>query len=469
MSTVLKPAFRVVYEGTDITTEINRFLIQLTYEDKQQDEPDEVTIQLENVEELWTNEWYPQKGDRLTVDIGYSGALVPCGTFEVDEVEATGPPDVFTIKALSAGITKKLRTAKSTAHENKTLRQIADTVAAANGLTIIDKTSRTSADIFAEIASLTSAASVLQAMINSDSYNQSVANISASTLLRVSQSLISKGYSSSGQIIINQVNVISAEITAASNGSSEAASKVRQDGQNLVNSIQALRAPLASQSGATTSGLDTIVFQRITQNREPDLAFLKRIASEYGYLFTVRDINLIFTSEKAIAQQAAVVNIDRTTLINYSIKDKTSETFSKAVVKYHNPKEQEIVEDEDDTSSIEGADNSTAADTLEIRTKAEDKSQAKAKAEAALYRANSKQRSGSVSMPGNPLLLAGNNFELTGIGFMSGVYNIERSTHSIDKGGGYLTSLTIKQVGFVAPAKRKTKPRKSNGQFTTVS
>lgn len=358
MATVLKPAFRVLYEGTDITSDINRFLIQLTYEDKQQDEPDELTIQLENVEELWTNEWYPTKGAKLTAEIGYEGNLVPCGTFEVDEVEATGPPDVFTIKALSAGITKKLRTAKSTAHENKTLRQIADTVAAASGLTVFD------------------------------------------------------------------------------------------------------------QSGG---GLDNITIQRVTQNRETDLAFLKRKAHEFGYLFTIRDKMLVFTPEKQIAGQGAVVTIDRTALISYSIKDKTSETYSKAVVKYHNPKEKEVIEDEDDTSAIDGADNETAADTLEIRTKAEDKSQAKAKAEAALYRANSKQKEGSVTMPGNPLLLAGNNYEQTGIGMMSGVYNIERSSHTIDKGGGYLTSLTIKMVGFVAPEKRKTKPRKSNGQFTTVS
>lgn len=357
MSTIQRPAFKVVYAGKDITEDITRFLVQLTYEDKQQDEPDEITIQMENVEELWTNEWYPSKGDRIALEIGYDGNLVPCGTFEVDEVEASGPPDTFTIKALSAGITKTLRTAKSTAHENKTLREIADTVAAASGLTVFD------------------------------------------------------------------------------------------------------------QGG----GLDNIKIQRVTQNRETDLAFLKRKAHEFGYLFTIRDSQLVFTFEKGITSQGAVVSIDRTAITNYSIKDKTSETFSKAVVKYHNPKDQEIITDEDDASAIDGGDNETAADTLEIRTKAEDKSQAKAKAQAALYRANSKQRSGSISLPGNPLLLAGNNFELTGIGIMSGVYNIERSSHTIDKGGGYLTSLSIKQVGFVAPAKRKTKPRKSNGQFTTVT
>jgi phage protein D len=111
-------------------------MLSLTYSDKVKGESDEVEIELEDVDDLWKNAWYPEKGAKLTVTIG----TLKCGTFEIDEIEIKGPPDTVTIRGMATGITNTLRTKKSDANENKTLKQIAQKIADRNGLEMFEIT-----------------------------------------------------------------------------------------------------------------------------------------------------------------------------------------------------------------------------------------------------------------------------------------------------------------------------------------
>lgn len=85
------------------------------------------------------------------------------------------------------------------------------------------------------------------------------------------------------------------------------------------------------------------------------------------------------------------------------------------------------------------------SDTLVIRKKVENKEQADALAKSAIHKANSKTRTGNITMPGNILALAGNNFDKVGFGFIDGKYSIVSSVHQIDKPNGYTTSIEYKQ------------------------
>ena len=238
--------------------------------------------------------------------------------------------------------------------------------------------------------------------------------------------------------------------------------------------LKQIAQEIASKHGMTVSGtIDSVQFTRVTQNREEDLAFLRRISEEYGHVFAIRDTQLVFTRLYDLEKGSAVFSLDRSDLLNYSFRDKTSNTFSKAKVKYHDPTDKEVKEyNQDSNVNADGATitDTTAADTLEVRTKAENKQQAELKAKAAMYRANSRQKEGNVTVQGNPLLLAGNNIELTGLGTISGKYHIMESTHSIDASGGYTTSLSLKLVGYIEAVKQKsTKPRKNNKSYRVIS
>lgn len=347
----LQPAtYTVFYNNKNITKDISAHLVQLTYADKVAGESDELELQLEDADLLWQNDWYPEKGAKISATIEQDGYQLKCGEFTIDEIENTGDNssgDVVAIKALAAPITKKMRTKRSSAHENKTLREIANTIAAKHGFTV-------------------------------------------------------KGT------------------------------------------------------------IENIVIGRATQYNETDLHFLHRIAGDFGYVFSVRSGMLIFTSVYELEGKSHILTLDKTDLTQWSLKDKTTDVFKKATVRYHNPVKNEVISADTDNEDAEFSKD----DTIDLKTKAENSDQAIAKSKAALHKHNSHEKSGSFATPGNPMLVSGINFELTGMGNLSGIQHILTSTHTIDRSGGYVTNGEIKAVAKIPKSKWKPNPKKHKSPAT---
>ncbi len=139
MSQAAKYYVQVLYNGINISTDITNHLVGLRYIDNVHGKSDEIEITLEDSDGKWRNEWYPKKKDLLTVSIGPDkDSAFDCGVFWIDEIEASGSPDVIIIRGLATGPKGTLSTKKSYAHEGKTLREIAQTIAGNNGLVIDD-------------------------------------------------------------------------------------------------------------------------------------------------------------------------------------------------------------------------------------------------------------------------------------------------------------------------------------------
>ncbi|MBR2208896.1 MAG: hypothetical protein IJ859_08850 [Synergistaceae bacterium] len=132
----------IVYEGKDITRDLAPYLISFTYTDNASDKADDIALTLENKERLWINDWIPAKGDKIQAsillhdwDVSGEKNSLPCGLFEVDEITASGPPNVVNIKAVSTLISKPMRQEKHTqAWEDVRLSAIAEDFANKNGL-----------------------------------------------------------------------------------------------------------------------------------------------------------------------------------------------------------------------------------------------------------------------------------------------------------------------------------------------
>jgi phage protein D len=140
----------VTFDGVDISDDINRHLISLTYVDNDEDEADDLQIALEDRDEVWLLKWLND-----AVEAAGSGTLkisalimpqnwnsdgrdgiLPTGEFELDDVDADGPPSTIHIKATSLPYSSTVRqTKKSKAWENYNLRGIANEIAGGNGLT----------------------------------------------------------------------------------------------------------------------------------------------------------------------------------------------------------------------------------------------------------------------------------------------------------------------------------------------
>jgi phage protein D len=348
------PKFTVLYNSKNITSDISKHMLSLSYNDKTEGESDEIEIELEDVDLKWQNSWYPEKGAKLTVTI----ESLKCGVFEIDEIQLSGPPDVVTIRGMATGIVNSLRTKKSDAHENKTLKQIYEKVAAKNNLTI------------------------------------------------------------QGEI-------------------------------------------------------PEITFGRITQNKENDLAFLKRISQEYGVLFAVRDNIITFTSIYDVEKRNVSFSADKSQIKSYSLTDKADGMIKTASVKSKSAKKNEPVTANLDFEKYKqeqgySSDTPVNQDSGVTHTKAENKQQAEAKAKAIMHLSAGNQLEGSIEMQGTVLAIAGNNFQLTGLGKLSGKYHIKSSSHKIDKSSGYTVGLEIKRLNLPEKSQQITK-RKKKQQSNNVT
>ena len=135
----------ITYNKKDITADIAPHLISFDYTDNESGKADDIQLTLQDREKLWLNDWKPSKGDTITaaivVDDWYKPGetiSLPCGIYEVDEIELHGPPHTVRIKAVSVPITSAARgQAKTRAWEKITLRGIAADIAASAGLSIM--------------------------------------------------------------------------------------------------------------------------------------------------------------------------------------------------------------------------------------------------------------------------------------------------------------------------------------------
>lgn len=144
-----KAACRLVLDnGVDLSSRVNPRIIDLTLTEKRGDEADTLDLTIHNhdgqlapvkvgaVLKLalgWESlEWGPSNSDG-TRWLSAQQGLVDKGSFRVDEVERSGPPDIITIRARSADLTGDYRTRRTKSWVDTTLGTIIQTIAGENG------------------------------------------------------------------------------------------------------------------------------------------------------------------------------------------------------------------------------------------------------------------------------------------------------------------------------------------------
>ena len=323
---VRTPRWTVAMAGKDVTAEIMTYVRSVTYTDHAHGASDEIDLVLEDSTGVWRTDWYPTQGMSVVVTMGYAGeALMPCGSFQIEEVEISGPEAVMHIRALASGITEPQRTKRSQAYEGTTLRGIATAVARRHQFTVVGE----------------------------------IADVS---------------------------------------------------------------------------------LKRITQHQEADLAFLKRIAGNYGYVFSVKGNQLVFSQYAKLRTADPVLTLNRVGDVStYTLRDKTLKVYKDATCAYDDPKSKKCLTHTAKAKDVE------SGDTCKITRRCENAEQAKLQSKAALEQANDGKFEGTLTMEGNTRLVAGNTVVLAGFGHFDGTYLIDTSRHSMDKTSGYHTEIDIKR------------------------
>lgn len=130
--------WRLVVDGVDIGAQVRPRLISLDLTEKRGADADELSITLADHDGQLA---IPRKGAVVTLALGWrdlGAAAAPMlfdkGRFKVDQVGHAGTPDVLTIRARSADLTRSFRTRRAQSWRQVTLGAILGEVAGRNGL-----------------------------------------------------------------------------------------------------------------------------------------------------------------------------------------------------------------------------------------------------------------------------------------------------------------------------------------------
>ena len=145
-------------EGVDISKTVNEYLLSVSYTDNEEDEADDIQIKLQDKDGDWLKKWlndivqkaaaskYEQdgrltaKGLKITASLSISDPSgkvqkMNCGSFELDNLKASGPPSSVTIKGTSLPYGNGVRTEeRDKAWEGYTVSKIGKEIATKAGL-----------------------------------------------------------------------------------------------------------------------------------------------------------------------------------------------------------------------------------------------------------------------------------------------------------------------------------------------
>jgi phage protein D len=132
----------LIYNGKEISADVWPFVADFQYIDRTiHDQMDEISVTFQNVPGLWSRGWWPEQGAKFKATIKTRNWFTPgdnytveCGTYEIDDLSDSGPPSIFTVKAIAVGITHPIRRQlNSQARENITVSGIAGEIAGRHG------------------------------------------------------------------------------------------------------------------------------------------------------------------------------------------------------------------------------------------------------------------------------------------------------------------------------------------------
>lgn len=120
------------------------YLRSFKYTDVASGSSDSIHMDLNDHDRHWIGGWFPKKGDRIQPTIGMHdwdeagiGQFIRCGTFEIDDFSFEGGPLGCSIDALAIPSTSGFKaTDRTYTYKNTTLKEIGQTVAKRNKLTL---------------------------------------------------------------------------------------------------------------------------------------------------------------------------------------------------------------------------------------------------------------------------------------------------------------------------------------------
>ena len=194
------------------------------------------------------------------------------------------------------------------------------------------------------------------------------------------------------------------------------------------------------------SGLDTlykapeIVFKRVEQRQESDLAFLQRITKDQGLRLAIKGrLCVVYAGQTADALAPLPFRrIDVPDLTSVRLRRSLAGVYTQCIVGYTSAMDPETME-----KSFLPEQPPTTGKVLTINKRVEHQAQAERLAKAELRAKNCKELTGALDGMGDIRLRAGTVLQLEGWGGFDSKYVVQQATHTVNKDGGYRTSADL--------------------------
>lgn len=391
LATVLHTFVSVIYQSHDISKDVYEDLLQISYTDKIEDESDELTVTLKDEKGKWAGSWSPERGATVTATFETENrGSVETGTMIVDSLKTSGSPRVFEFSAVSIPLDNTIRRELKTRNfENINLKTLGQQISDEAGLKFFfdceDVPEYDRLDQKRE-----SDLTLLQRLCKDAGLS---VKVSAQTCIIFDQKSYEK--------------------------------------KKAVKTVALGTSPVLNWS-----------FQAQQSQRYKSCTVKWRDSAKR------EDSNKSASSQSLNAQTPliatfAVNSTDTKSVDIYGSNDVGSDKKSKKTAKTKKGNQKKKAEDQDYTYTDESVEES--GQTYVLKKRCCSLKEAERLAKATLRRLNLRQTTGSLTVVGDPLMVAGNVIELTGFGSFDGNFIIERACHSMGS-GGYTTAVDVRRV-----------------------
>jgi uncharacterized protein len=381
------------YENNDISKEVGIFLESFKYVDRAtSDKMDEISVTFQDVAGLWRNGWFPKRGAKFSAKLRATDWFNQgdffernCGKFEIDDLKSSGFPSVFSVSAVSVGITSGARWQENTiVWENIDIKTIASDLALINGF---------------ELKWYSDYNPIIERW-------EQKSESDLSCLRKICE------YAGLTFKITNELFVI---FNAAEFDQKKPEKKIRISGDGVQ----------SYDFNANSSGIYAACE---VMYLDPDTTEL------LAYLFYPDGVSGVKGGKKKDKKEKTPKTI------SWIQGEKKGESQTRMVVT------KEISQPEPEEKEPEIKDPEVG-NVLKINKRCKSLAEAEAVAKAALRNENMQMLQGSLSLMGRPDLFAGMNIELEGFGIWdSVVWSIEEVTHDWSKSSGYNTSIAVRGI-----------------------
>ncbi|MCM1059672.1 MAG: hypothetical protein NC452_05205 [Eubacterium sp.] len=432
----------VKIDGVDISTDMNDYLLQLTYTDNEEDKTDDLQISIDDREGVWINDWLSvsESDTKQTVEGSGGGSGYNIG----DIVNFNGGTHYVSSTATTptggnrtAGTAKITNIAKGAAHPYHLIGETSNVYGWVNE---------------SQISGGTSSDGV------SDSSSDSKSGGGGTILgVEIAAVIVQKNWETDGKDKVLDCGIFEIDSLDASGPPGQASIKATSlpHTANIRNEkksrawegvkLSTIASEIAQKNNMKCmfeSAYDPY-YTRREQVQISDIVFLQGLCKDAGISLKASARFLILFDAADYEKKDAVRKIKRGSadITSYRFSASANDTkYSKCHVTYTNPQNNQTIE-----YTYTPRDSDENGQILEINEKVNTREEARQLAMKRLRQKNKSECSAEFSLVGDTALVAGVNVEVEGFGMFDEKYIIETATHNVTA-SGYTTQIKLRRV-----------------------